>query len=118
MLYYLATPYSLYPHGLEAAYREACDITVRLQDRSLRVFSPIAVYHPVARECRIEARDHEFWLRRCRPWIEDCDALIVAMMEGWGKSRGVREETGAFMRAGKPVKLIDPVTLSGVGESN
>lgn len=114
MLYYLATAYSLYPRGLEAAYREACSIIVRLQDRGLRVFSPIAVYHPVARDCCLNGRDHEFWMRRCRPWIGDCDALIVAMMDGWEQSRGIAEERELFMRAGKKVQMIDPVTLSGI----
>lgn len=111
MLYYIATPYTRYKHGLEKAYAEASHLAVRLQDRGWRVFSPIAAFHPLARTTGIDPCDHKFWLTCCMPWIEKCDALVIAAMEGWMESVGITWERKMFSAMNKPIQIIDQLTL-------
>ena len=60
--YYLGTPYSKYPYGLEMAYVEACRAAGRLIEFGIRVFSPIAHTHPIARLSNIDPLDYSIWI--------------------------------------------------------
>ena len=106
---YLATPYSKYPGGLEAAYREACRAAnlVREMRARIRVYCPIETSHPIAMSLRIDPLDHAFWMSVCRPFMERADRLIVVKMMGWQDSRGIAEEIQAFEAMGKPIEYLD-----------
>ena len=41
VFHYLATPYTRYPHGMEAAYREARKCAAMLTDTGVIVFAPV-----------------------------------------------------------------------------
>jgi hypothetical protein len=104
--WYLATPYSKYPGGLEAAYIAACEQTGLLINAGVPVFSPIAHSHGPAIHARIPLTDHTIWLTADRPFMEAAWGLLVCMMPSWEKSHGIAEEIKFFCAAGKIVRYI------------
>lgn len=111
-LYYLATPYTKYHGGdIELAFRHAATLAARLLKIGLKVYSPIAHTHPVAKHGDIDPLDLSIWLPFDEAMMQACDELIVARMDGWNESIGVRHEINYFARAGKPVTYLDPATL-------
>ena len=107
MLYYLASPYAAYHLGKEAAAKEAARIAALLLDRGMVVYSPITHSHQLAHHMDNHT-DHEFWLRADIPFMEASRELIIAPMEGWRASRGIRFEVEWFDR----FKRIDPYLLN------
>jgi hypothetical protein len=111
-LVYLATPYSKYPAGIEAAFIEACRISGRLVLFGVSVYSPIAHTHPIAIHGGLDPMAHELWLPFDEAIMDKSDALCVAMMDGWKESRGIAYEIAVFRRARKPVFYLDPVNMA------
>ena len=106
-LIYLATPYTHYPDGLDAAFEDASAIAGALIKRGLTIFSPICHSHPIAKHGGIDAVDHELWMRIDREMWERCDELLVAKMSGWDQSRGIAAEIEYFLSHGKPVTYTE-----------
>lgn len=110
-LAYLATPYSKYFLGIEAAFVHAAEIAARLLKAGVRVYSPIAHTHPLAVYGHLDPLDHSIWIPFDEAMMNAADALIVARMRGWDESYGVKHEIEFFAQAHKPIIHIDPVTL-------
>jgi nucleoside 2-deoxyribosyltransferase len=110
-LAYLATPYSLYQAGIDKAFEDACAVNARLAERGVTAFSPIAHSHPIAMHGRLNPKDGMFWIKHDELFIERCDLLIVAQLDGWEVSEGVTFEIDAFKCAGKPIYYLNPKTL-------
>lgn len=104
---YLATPYTRYPLGMEAAADHASIIAAELMLKGVKVFCPIAHSHSIAKVYP-ELNAHEFWMSVDRPFMVAAKALIVATMDGWDVSRGVLEEIDAFKQMGKPIYVFNP----------
>ena len=60
--YYLATPYSKYPGGPEAAFQMACRQAAILIKAKIPVYCPIAHTHPIAVQNDMDPFDHGIWL--------------------------------------------------------
>lgn len=105
--WYLASPYSKFPRGLEAAFQEACKAAAELIRMGVRVYSPIAHSHPVAILGEIDPLDHKIWLPADEPLMRAASGLIVLKMDSWEISYGISEETKVFVAAGKPVVYMD-----------
>lgn len=101
--WYLATPYTKFPGGIDAAFKMAAHAAARCVRYGLPIFSPIAHTHPIAIEGGIDPLDLETWLRVDQPFIEAAAGLIVYQADGWESSKGIAHEIEAFQRAGKPV---------------
>lgn len=110
-LVYIASPYSLFPAGQDAAFQEAATLTARLLTEGVRGFSPIAHSHPIAQYGCIDPLDHDFWLDYDDAFMEASDCCAVAMLEAWEASDGIAREIKTFRRAMKPVFMLDPATL-------
>lgn len=110
-LVYLATPYTHYPAGLDAAYEEACALTARLKNVGVYSFSPISHGHGVSTHGNLDPRNAEMWLDWDEKFMEWCDACAVAMMESWEASDGIDREIKFFRKALRPVWMLDPATL-------
>jgi len=109
---YLATPYSRYADGMEAAFEHAAALVGRLlSERSWPVYSPIAHTHPVAKFGKLDPLDHGIWLPFDELMMWRCDYCLVAEMAGWEKSYGIGHEIEWFAVRGKPVIYLDPITL-------
>lgn len=113
MTHYLATPYSRYEGGLEAAWIDACRVSGALMRNGFKVFSPIAHSHGIAVHGGLDPLDHEIWLPADESFMEHCEGLIVARLEGWETSKGVAFEIMKFKEAGKPIEYVDFDVESG-----
>lgn len=104
---YLATPYSNYAAGHEAAFKEAARIAAWLATKGVIVYCPIAHSHPMAESGLLPKTDHDLWMKLDAPFVAGATHCIVAKMDGWDKSRGVAFEIEAFQKAGKPILYMD-----------
>lgn len=114
-LWYLATPYTNYPEGLEIAFVDASRAAGALLRRGELVYSPIAHCHPIAIHARIDLRAHDIWLPFDAGMMRAADGCAVVKMPGWRESFGVGEEIKAFVAAGKPVRYLSWPDLREVG---
>lgn len=110
-LVYVATPYSKFERGIDAAFLEACRLTAELVKLGIAAYSPIAHSHPVAIHGGIDPYDYKVWLPLNAAMIPRCDALCVMTMDGWDQSYGVKLEIQTFKDLGKPVYFLSPKAL-------
>lgn len=103
MLVYLASPYSKYPKGREAAYREVCKKAAALMETGVDVFCPIAHSHSIEQEGMTEIHSGDFWLKQDFAILDKCDAVYVYMMDSWQDSYGVTKEIERAHRLSIPV---------------
>lgn len=113
-LSYLATPYTKYPQGIDAAYRDACTLAARLIRIGVNLYSPIAHAHGIALHGGIDALNQRLWTEIDAIFLDKCEVLIVAHMEGWEQSSGIAHEIEVFERSGRPIFDLDPQTLTMV----
>jgi hypothetical protein len=113
-LSYLSSPYTLYAKGLDAAFQEIAAITGRLRKAGLFVFSPIVHSHSEAVYAELDPLDLTLWYPYNKIMMQRCDNLIVAHMDGWNESAGVKGEIEFFEKAARPIFDLDPLTLSMV----
>lgn len=112
--FYLATPYTKYPLGPGQAFIDACKLTAKLVDFGIPIFSPIAHCHPVASFTRHDPLDSTFWTNLQRPMMEGAKrGLIVAKMDGWEESSGVKYEIEWFSKTGRPILYLNPNDVEG-----
>lgn len=96
-LYYLASPYTKYGKGIEAAFEDICKIAAKFIADGICVYSPIAHIHPIAVKGGLDPLDNGIWLPFNVPFMRQCDGgLIVAKMDGWDASFGVGLEIRWF----------------------
>jgi hypothetical protein len=110
-LVYLATPYSKYPDGIEAAFQDASALAYRLLREGVKVYSPIAHTHPLATYGNADPYDHSIWLPFDEAIMARSDACVVAMMPSWRISKGIAHEIKFFEKARKPVHYLAPYAL-------
>ena len=99
--WYLATPYSKYPTGHEAAFKDASIVAAALLERNIHLFCPIAHSHPLAVYGKMDKVDHNLWLALDEKVMEACQGIIVAKLPGWHDSFGVTFEREYFHRRGQ-----------------
>lgn len=104
--WYLATPYTKYADGLEAAYDEACKAAAHLVAHGVHVFCPIAHTHGMARFVAKDKDNHDTWLRADRPFMDQAVGLLIYTMPGWDTSFGVKHEIDRFAMMGKPKNFL------------
>lgn len=108
---YVASVYSKFHLGLDAAHHDACLIAGELIKLGLSVYSPIAASHDISYFCEIPALNHDLWLTADKPLMDAANCLVVAKMHGWRESFGVQYEINVFRRAKKPIFYLEPQTL-------
>lgn len=106
--YYLATPYTKYPGGIEAAFRLACAQSALLVRAGVSAFSPIAHTHSIAIHGNIDPLDLELWLKVDAALIASACGCIMLRAESWEQSKGMAYERDAFFANGRPVVYMDP----------
>ena len=107
--WYLATPYTNFKRGHNAAFTEAAKVAGSLIKRGIRVFCPIIHTHPLGVHGNIEneAGDLDFWLGVDGPFMDAAAGVIVVKMDGWTESEGVKAEIKKFRKDGKPVLYME-----------
>lgn len=106
--YYLATPYTRYPGGIEEAFVAACRQTALLVRERIPVYSPIAATHPIAVHGHLDPMDHTIWLPHDEPMMRAAKGLVVCMLPSWEDSYGIAYERDVFMRDQKPIIFMRP----------
>jgi hypothetical protein len=106
--WYLATPYTLYPKGLPAAFDAACKIAGALTVAGVPLYCPIAECHPIALACGIDPKNGRIWTDYLKPKLAGAHGIIAVTMETWQLSRGMAHELQVARSALKPVVWLDP----------
>jgi hypothetical protein len=105
--WYLATPYTKYPGGIDESHDMACRIAASVMQAGLSCFSPIAHCHTMAEIAGLEPLDAEFWVEAHMPMLMMSGGLLVAMMKGWQDSEGVAEEIQAAQDLGIQIVYLE-----------
>ena len=106
-LIYLASPYSKYPAGREAAYKEVCNEAANVMQSGYAVFCPIAHSHSIEVEgMGGNVMDGDWWLEQDFAVLAKCDELWVYQMPGWKDSYGVSKEIEFAKAKGIPIKWV------------
>jgi hypothetical protein len=106
--YYLATPYSNYPGGHDAAADAADRETGLLIAAGINVMSPIAHCHRLFKSGYASGGDWETWKNWNTAMISSARGVIVCALEGWRESRGVQEEILLCQKIGVPLTMMTP----------
>lgn len=105
--WYLASPFTNYPAGHEAAWLEISRIRGELLQLGIFSYSPIAESWGAVHQLKLPT-DHRFWqgdnLSKMRP----ATGIIVARMVSWEISEGLKNEIMWFMVERKPLVWLDP----------
>lgn len=109
-LVYLATPYTLYAEGLDAAFREACRIANILIVKGIRVHSPIVAGHSLTVETGLSPSAVSMWYWYNDGFMRKSDCLVIGAMTGWNESAGINHEIDIFAEMRKPIYLLNPHT--------
>lgn len=109
--WYLGSPYSKYPSGIDAAAGMIEQIAGELIRRQVRLFCPIAHSHHIAMTAAIDPYCHKTWMFQDEAIMHCARGIIVAKMRTWESSYGLTLERQHFTAAGKPVSLLDPKLL-------
>lgn len=111
--WYLASPYTKYEWGFDAAVEHVARIAANLEQHGVHVFSPIVHGHALSKYLPEETRcDLDFWLEIDCPFIRSADGMLIAMMKGWDRSTGIARERDMFTILAKPiVELAHDFTL-------
>lgn len=101
---YLASPYTSFPGGYEAAYRTVCRAASYLIGLGVPTFSPITHSHPIATIGEhVDHADHDAWLRVDEPLVRNADSLVILREPGVADSYGISVELGWAAEEGLPV---------------
>lgn len=106
--YYLATPYSKYPLGLNAAYIDACKQVAILIKVGIPIFCPIVHTHNIAIYGEIDPINLDIWLVVDYPFIQLAKGLIICTLPTWEQSEGIASERQHFIQANKPIIYMQP----------
>lgn len=115
-LVYLATPYSKYHLGIDAAFEHAAALAAQLLRLRVKIFSPVSHGHPMAVYGRLNPTNHYLWLHLDEAMMRASDLLLVGKMHGWEESDGIAHEIEFFTKQCKPIVYLDPATLAATEE--
>ena len=100
---YLATPYSHRKASVqEARFYMACHLAGRLVREGYLVFSPIAHSHPICISCHLPS-GFDYWERLDTEFLLWADIMLIAELEGWQLSEGIKKESELATNIGKPI---------------
>jgi hypothetical protein len=101
--WYLATVYSSYPHGHDAACTDAAKMAALCFSNHIPVFCPITHSHPMVPFLDPSIYNHEFWMQMDYMFLDNALGLIVTKMDNWENSKGIALEIEYTKKLGKPV---------------
>ena len=105
--YFLATPYSSYAEGHDAAFRHAAELSADIVAKGGYVFAPVVLGHPMSLYGSLDPLDHSIWLPLTTLFLKRCDEVIVAKLPGWDTSKGVEVELDLARRNGMLIHALE-----------
>lgn len=112
--WYLASPYSKYPGGHNAAFEEISRNAGLLLSHGVHVYCPIAHSHPISLYGDVSLDSYDIWLPADKAIFQFAEGMIVCMMDSWQTSHGVNWEIKEFTEAGKPIVYMVPGVLPDI----
>lgn len=118
-LVYLAGPYTCRCASpttaasvMRVRYHLHLEAAAWLKRHGWAVLSPIVMGYSVdaMNACTAQGGSFERWRRECFAMLDACDAVVVLALDGLRASEGVRAEIIRAAYAGKPVRMMVPVT--------
>jgi hypothetical protein len=109
--WYLATPYTKYPLGIDRAFKDASEQAAIFIRRGINVFSPIAHTHPIAVHGRMDPLDFKMWLKAQESFMKASCGVIFCKLISWEISYGMNEEKKIFLSDNKPLVEMEPNVL-------
>lgn len=107
-LIFVSSPYSHPDDNVrEENYQKVSKYTAKLISEGHAVFSPILYGHNALNFSPDMPTDWPFWESFCLTFLNKCDEMIVYMMEGWDKSRGVAEEIAYANNLGIKITYVE-----------
>ena len=104
---YICSPYSHpSPAIRQASYEAACQATANLLRQGRAAVSPIVHSYFLVQYGL--PTDFDFWSGVDLELLRRCDDVLVLMLDGWKKSRGVKAEVAEAVRTGKEVRYVKP----------
>jgi hypothetical protein len=92
-LIFISSPYTHEnPEVVHENYLKVAKFAAELIKQGYVAFSPILYGHNAVRYQPDMPTDWDFWKIFCLTFLSRSDEMIVYMMEGWDKSKGVKEE--------------------------
>lgn len=110
-MYYLATPYSNYPGGHDAAADAADREAGFLIKHGINAMSPIAHCHRIFKSGYATGGDFETWKRWNFAMLYAAKGLIVCKLDGWAESKGVQAEIKIAQGLDMKVIYMEPGVL-------
>lgn len=104
---YLASPYSGTPEQQEARHAETLLHVVAAIRQRIPVFSPITTWHEIAKREGLPG-DADFWWGYNENMLLRADILIMLMIDGADKSKGMQMEYALAKDCGTPVIIFMP----------
>ncbi len=108
---YIATPYTNYMFGVEAAYADAMEVSAQLFAWGFPNFSPIVHCHAMAKRYKLPT-DAAYWKKYNEIMLDSACSLAVITMEGFNRSDGVAHEIEYAKTFAKPIAWLG-VNYSG-----
>lgn len=103
---YLCVPYSHPDENVRNMRADIADrLAARLMERGNIVFSPISHSHRIAPNIG-NCNQTDFWIKQDLPFLEIADVVVVAMLDGWEESKGIKIELEHAKKRGIPVRWI------------
>jgi len=115
---YLACPYSHPDESVKICrFNRVNKIAGQLMKMGYFVYSPISHSHPIDAACGNQMT-HEEHMRQDAAHFIHCELMMVATLDGWDKSKGVKEELGWAKTYDMPVILVhvDGDRITGFSE--
>ena len=105
--WYLATPYSKYPGGIEMAFQHACEAAGELLKSGVHCFCPIAHSHPVAVRGGLDPLSHKIFIPLDAQFMTHAYGLLIVKMPGWDESKGIAIERRFFEARMRPILELE-----------
>jgi hypothetical protein len=99
--WYLASPFTNYKDGHEQAWIDVCYARGWLLQRGIFAYSPIAESWGAVRLLNLPF-DHVWWQGDNESKMAPAVGIIVAKLEGWEDSEGIKREVAWFQERGRP----------------
>lgn len=108
--WYLASPYSLYPGGIDTAHEMVAEQAALLVKRGVPVFSPILTWHFTAKSYGLPT-DAASWEPQNRALVSACQGMIELHASNWFISVGMNQEREWFVEANLPIIIMHPFVV-------
>lgn len=105
--WYLATPFTKFPGGKDAAMKATLNILHQLTCHGIFVYSPIVHTYQLGMDYTMPT-DHVFWQTINENMIRAAHGVCVAMLPSWENSAGVLHEMQYAIGLGRPLVYFRP----------